>query len=149
MCHLSNVTSAISHSHGPSPRMHSRMLLGKRCANSSKKLNMSQTNSLMKSLNSQSLTFFPVSPKQNKKHPSLANLAQDWLREQSKVPWTMWLRPSGIIEDHTHALTAMAKLPEFYQNSTRAIKTKILQKNSKKQSLPALLNLSVKTSQQN
>ena len=127
----------------------SKLLLGKSGANSSIKLNMSQTNFSTNSVNLQSLIFSPVLPKQIEKHSSLENFTQDWLREQSEVPWTMWLRPSGIMEDQTHALTAMAKLPEFYQNSTKAIKTKILQKNSKKQSLPALSKSSVKTSQQN
>ena len=64
-------------------------------------------------------------------------LSIPWLLQQSTIPWTMWLRPSGTISTPTRSSMILANLHAFYRSSTRAIKTLISQLNSKKPSLSA------------
>ena len=54
----------------------------------------------------------PYSPPLHNISESLSgtdNMAGPWLREQSKIPWTTWHRPFGMITDGTQDLTVMEK----------------------------------------
>ena len=65
-------------------------------------------------------------------------IRQPWLAKQSEVPWTTFLRPSEITTEPTRERTEMESLAGFYNNSTKAIRTRIHQKNNKKRSHSAL-----------
>ena len=76
------------------------------------------------------------------------NLQIPWLLQQSQVPWTMWLRPSGTINSMTCASTIQENLHVFYCDSTKAIRTRINLQNNKKLSPCASSNSCPKTNQQ-
>jgi len=66
---------------------------------------------------------------------TLANaMIGPWRRQLVDMPWTVWHRPSGTTSGTTPDATRVANLAAFYRDSTRAIKTRIRLRNSKRQS---------------
>ena len=55
-----------------------------------------------------------------------------WLLQQSAIPWTMWLCPSGTITTLTQDSMILANLHAFYRSSTKAIKTTTNHPNNRK-----------------
>ena len=62
-------------------------------------------------------------------------MANPWFAQQSDQPWTTYLRPSETLTNPTLGLTKTKSLSEFYNNSTKATKMRIQQRDTKKQSL--------------
>lgn len=56
-----------------------------------------------------------------------------WHQRLADQPWTMWHRPLGICNSQTQDTTQQASLAAFYNDSTKATKTRIRQRNEKKQ----------------
>ena len=71
-------------------------------------------------------------PKQLEKGPSLKEIIQIWLKEQSQPPSHMWLRPSGQTTGMTPDWTMMERLALYYKNSTEDIATRIEDKRNRK-----------------
>jgi hypothetical protein len=78
------------------------------------------------------------SPKKSEPETSAKDLIENWSAKQSEPPWTTFLRPSETTINPTLERTEMESLAAFYNNSTRAIKMKILAKNNKKRYHSAL-----------
>jgi hypothetical protein len=57
-----------------------------------------------------------------------------WLKQQSEIPFHMWLRPSGRRADPTLPETMMANLAAFYQGSTDPLETETRPRNNRKPS---------------
>jgi hypothetical protein len=72
------------------------------------------------------------SPKKLELDISAEDLIKDWSAKQSEPPWTTFLRPSETTINPTLERTETESLAAFYNNSTRAIKMKTLEKNNKK-----------------
>ena len=62
-----------------------------------------------------------VLPRPSETPNILHRLTTSWLQEQSVLPWTMWLRPSGTTSSLIRDSTRTVSLHAFYQDSTRAI----------------------------
>ena len=92
---------------------------------------MNSSNNSIRILKSDSLV--PL-PNQSEMVNIRERLSIPWLLQQSTIPWTMWLRPSGTTNTPTRDLTILANLHAFYRSSTRAIKILINQLNSRKPS---------------
>ena len=84
---------------------------------------------------------FPLPTKQNSSaalpSPSATKnirlkLSDDWLRAQSELPWTMWLRPSGTTSCRIRDSTKGTSLHAFYLDSTKATRIRTHQQNNKK-----------------
>lgn len=65
----------------------------------------------------------------------LQTLASPWSARLSELPWTTYARPSETTTDQIQNSTQTRSLADFYNSSSKAIKTKTHQKNTKKQSL--------------
>jgi hypothetical protein len=78
------------------------------------------------------------SPKKLELDTSAKDLIENWSAKQSEPPWTTFLRPSETSINPTLERTETESLAAFYNNSTRAIKMKTLQKNNKKRYHSAL-----------
>ena len=119
-----------------SPEQHqkSKLVHGLGGASLSNSSNMTKTNSSTNYRPKLKITSYHASHKLNEKHCFLTKLSQDWLREQSEVPLTMYHRPSETMAATTHGFTKMARLHDFYLNSIKATKTKTLPRNNKKPS---------------
>ena len=65
-------------------------------------------------------------------------MANPWFAQQSDQPWTTYLRPSETLTSQTQDLTATKSLAEFYNNSGKATKMRIQQRDMKKRSLLSL-----------
>ena len=72
------------------------------------------------------------SDQQNSLSPQLIN----WVRTQSAMPSTMWLRPSGTDNIRTPGSTQMANLHDFHQRNTKDTATRIPIPNNKKHFQP-------------
>ena len=96
--------------------------------------NSNLTNSSTTSTKSTSPNSSHASPNLSEKPSILQHLSTSWLQEQSALPWTMWLRPSGLTSDPTHDSTQTVSLHAYYNDSTQAIRKRILQQNNKKRS---------------
>jgi hypothetical protein len=69
---------------------------------------------------------------------SAEDLIKSWSAKQSEPPWTTFLRPSESMINQTRERTEMESLADFYNNSTRAIRMKTQERNSRKHYLSAL-----------
>jgi hypothetical protein len=65
------------------------------------------------------------------------HLMTDWLKEQSRIPSRMYVRPSGKMAGQTQPRTKMDSLVSFYQDYTEHLEMKTPTKDSRKRSLPA------------
>lgn len=79
----------------------------------------------------------PALPNQSDKPTILDALTASWLRQQSELPWTMWLRPFGTTSGQILESTKEASLHAFYRDSTQAIRKRTSQLNNKRLSQPA------------
>lgn len=70
-----------------------------------------------------------------------------WWQTLSEVPWTLWHRSLGITNTMTQDWTPQGSLAAFYEDSTKATKTRIHQRNKKKQLQSACSKSSKETSQ--
>ena len=77
----------------------------------------------------------------------MRNLETPWLARQSKPPWTTYQRPSETLIKTTHEKTDQETLADFYNNSTRATRIWIRERNTKKQSLSASSDASINHNQ--
>ena len=75
-------------------------------------------------------------PKPSDQPNSLSPQFIDWVRTQSAMPSTMWLRPSGTDNTPTPGSTPTANLRDFYQRNTKDIATRIPIPNNKKHFQP-------------
>ena len=65
------------------------------------------------------------------------HLMTDWLREQSKIPFRMYVRPSGKMECQTLQRTRTDNLASFYQDYTEPLGMKTQTKSNRKRCHPA------------
>jgi len=77
---------------------------------------------------------FRSSPNRSGKATLARHMVGPWLRQLVDMPWTVWHRPSGIINTTTLDATTPANLAAFYRDSTRAIKMRTRQLSNKKPS---------------
>ena len=77
----------------------------------------------------------PALPNQSAKPTILEALTASWLRQQSELPWTMWLRPFGTTSGRILESTKEVSLHAFYHGSSRDIRKRTRQQSNKKISL--------------
>ncbi len=89
----------------------------------------------MNSANSQETFLSQPLHKQSETESFLNRMIGPWSARLSETPWTMYARPSESTIEETPSLTSTRRLAEFYSSSSKAIKMKIHQRNTKKPSL--------------
>ena len=77
----------------------------------------------------------PLSDKLSENDVLQKEMESPWYAEQSRPPWTTYLRPSESLTSPTHAMMKEVSLTAFYNNSLRAIKTRTRIQNKRKLSL--------------
>ena len=82
--------------------------------------------------NTSGLECLEDSPKPYKRKDSQVVHMKPWPRQQSKMPFHMWLRPLGIMTGETLPLMKTESLHKFYHNSSEPTGIKTLQWNNKK-----------------
>lgn len=99
-----------------------------------------QSNSQQKTISSKTSPFLtepsysPIFPKPFVEPIILHGLSDSWLQEQSELPWTTWLRPSGTTYSQVQDSTKTVSLRALYQDSTWATRMQTHPPNNKKRS---------------
>ena len=115
-------------------RTRSNIGLGHDGPNSSKQLNLTTTHSSNLSTYATGQKSSAVSHNRSGPPNLLLELSSPWLRAQSEMPWTTWLRPSGMRSLMTQdSKKEGISLHAFYRDSTKAMQTRTHPPNNKKQ----------------